>query len=76
MNGIETHYTPEQVGKLCGGRGSVWAIRKARAGEFGRVVCDSGGWLIPESGVNSYLSRNTPAGIVPARFFQNLGGVS
>lgn len=54
---VEQHYSAAQVAALCGGRSSAWAVRHARAGDFGPVICDGGDWLIPASGVNKYLSR-------------------
>lgn len=54
---VEQHYSAAQVAALCGGRSSAWAVRHARAGDFGPVICDGGDWLIPASGVNDYLAR-------------------
>jgi hypothetical protein len=58
---IEQHYSAGQVAALCGGRTSAWAVKRARLGDFGRVFCDGGHWLIPASGVQEYLSRHEVA---------------
>jgi len=39
-------------------RSTRWIKEKARAGEFGDVLRDSGGWLIPESGIAAYFERH------------------
>jgi len=40
------------------GRSDRWVKDKAKAGEFGEVFRDNGGWLIPEAGLQAYLSRH------------------
>ena len=58
---LEQCYSAAQVAALCGGRTSAWAVKRARLGDFGPVFCDGGDWLIPASGVWSYLGRHQVA---------------
>jgi hypothetical protein len=39
-------------------RCTKWVIQRAKDGDFGAVFRDDGGWLIPASGVNSYLAKH------------------
>lgn len=39
-------------------RSVQWIIRQVKAGAFGPVAADGGGWLIPESGLVAYLERH------------------
>lgn len=55
---LEQCYSAADVGALCGGRTSAWAVKHARLGDFGAVFCDGGDWLIPASGVQEYLQRH------------------
>lgn len=68
---LEQHYSAAQVGALCGGRSSAWAVKHARLGDFGPVACDGGHWLIPASGVQDYLSR---FGVASPKRVAPLGG--
>lgn len=56
---LELYYSAAQVALLLGGRSKQWVQEQCRRGEFGAVVCDDAGWLIPSSGVAGYLGRNT-----------------
>jgi len=51
---VEQHFSAAQVAALLG-RSPAWAVKRAKAGEFGPVAWDDG-LLIPASGVNWYLS--------------------
>lgn len=42
-------------------RSSKWILGKIKAGAFGEVAKDGGGWLVPESGVLGYLERHRVA---------------
>lgn len=55
---IEEHYSAAQVARFLG-RSAEWVSDRARAGDFGRVVRDDGGWLIPASGVQRYLDAHS-----------------
>lgn len=59
---VEQHYSAAQVAALCGQRTSAWAVKHAKAGDFGAVFFDGGNWLIPASGVLDYLDRHTVNG--------------
>lgn len=39
------------------GRSERWVRQRCRAGDFGDLVRDGGGWLIPERGILHYLER-------------------
>lgn len=39
-------------------RGENWVIERCKAGDFGQVYRDGGGWMIPASGLNAYLRRH------------------
>lgn len=39
-------------------RSTRWIRERIKSGDLGEVVRDGGGWLIPESGVLSYLERH------------------
>lgn len=54
---LEQHYSASDAAALMGGRCSAWAVKHARSGDFGPVYCDGGDWLIPASGLRSYLER-------------------
>lgn len=48
-------------------RSERWILNLAKAGGFGDVVRDSGGWLIPELGILEYLGQHRiTAGAAPA----------
>lgn len=51
---IEQHYSAVQVASLLG-RSVEWVTQRAKAGAFGPVSVDGGGYLIPASGVQRYL---------------------
>lgn len=39
-------------------RSERWIKEQIKAGKFGDVIRDAGGWLIPQSGILVYLERN------------------
>jgi len=55
---IEQHYSAAQVAGLLG-RCAEYVVKLAKAGQFGPVARDEGGWIIPASGVQSWLSSRT-----------------
>jgi len=77
---IQRLYTIEETRLLFGGRSSRWVTRHIKAGDFGEVIRDAGGWLIPEAGIQGYLARHRisrediPAGLreEPAQNVVNL----
>lgn len=56
---LELFYSVQSVAVLLGGRSVRWVQEMIRRGEFGPCVHDSGGWLVPSSGVAAYLGRHT-----------------
>lgn len=54
---LEAHLPPWRVAALLD-RCEKWVIQRAKAGDFGPVFRDDGGWLIPAAGVNEYLRRH------------------
>jgi hypothetical protein len=69
---IQRFYTVREVSELLGGCSERTVKRRILAGEFGDVLRDAGGWLIPEAGLAGYLARHKisrddiPAGLRPA----------
>lgn len=60
---IEQHYNATRVAALLG-RCDEWVVRRIKAGDFGPVSRDDGGWLIPASSVNRYLAKHVFSGSV------------
>jgi hypothetical protein len=60
---IEQHYSAAQVAALLG-RSPAWAVKRAKAGEFGPVVWDDG-LLISASGFHGYLSARIVGSSLP-----------
>lgn len=55
-DGIERHYKATSVAEKVS-RSPEFIVKECKAGRFGRVYRDDGGWLIPASGVQSWLER-------------------
>ena len=53
---VDKHYSAADLGRLLG-RSKRFVAAQAKAGAFGRVFFDSGGWMIPASGVREWLSN-------------------
>lgn len=53
---VEQHYSATQVANLLN-RSSKHVAQQAKAGAFGPVALDDGGYLIPASGVQQWLDR-------------------
>lgn len=45
------------IGSFFPGRSARWVKERAKAGDFGKVWLDGGGYLISEAGIASYLNR-------------------
>ena len=54
---VEQHYSAADLGALLG-RSAEHVGKLARRGEFGPVAKDAGGYLIPASGVQSWLDAH------------------
>lgn len=57
-SGLEQHYSAADAARLLGDRSAAWAVKHAKLGDFGPVVCDGGNWLIPASGLLKYLDEH------------------
>ena len=53
---IEVHYNATAVAAKIS-RTPEFVVKECKAGRFGVVYHDDGGWLIPASGVQSWLER-------------------
>lgn len=53
---LEQHFKASEVALLVS-RSLEHVVQQAKAGEFGQVMRDAGGWLIPASGVQAWLDR-------------------
>ncbi len=53
---IEQHYKAVDAARLIG-RCPEFVVKECKAGRFGRVYRDDGGWLIPASGIQEWLER-------------------
>lgn len=58
---VEQHYNARQVAELIA-RCPDYVCAQAKAGAFGPVMRDDGGWLIPASGVQAWLARRVFTG--------------
>jgi hypothetical protein len=57
---LEPYYSLRDVRRLFFPSRSIrWLTDQAKAGAFGQVVKDAGGWLLPESGILEYLRQRT-----------------
>jgi len=63
---VEQHYNAAEVAELVR-RSAKHVVQEARRGAFGRVFFDSGGWLIPASGVAAWLEARRVGRVVEAR---------
>lgn len=63
----EKFYSVSQVAAMFPGRGRRWVIDRVKAGQFGTVLKDDGGWLIPLSGLRAFVSARAvdPADLAP-----------
>lgn len=55
---IEDLWPVQKVAALFS-RSEQWVWAKCKSGEFGTVVKDGGGWLIPVAGIQRYLERHS-----------------
>lgn len=53
---IEHHYKAVDAARLIS-RTPEYVVKECKAGRFGRVYRDDGGWLIPASGIQQWLER-------------------
>jgi hypothetical protein len=60
---VEQHYNARQVADLVS-RHPDYIAAQAKAGKFGPVMRDDGGWLIPASGVQAWLAARVFSGSV------------
>jgi len=55
---VQAYYSVRDVRRIFFPSRSIrWITDRAKAGAFGPVVRDAGGWLIPEAGILAYLSE-------------------
>lgn len=52
---VEQHYSAARVAELVG-RCPEHVVSQVKAGQFGPVFRDAGGWIIPASGVQRWLA--------------------
>jgi hypothetical protein len=52
---VEQHFNATQTGQLVS-RSPEHIVKECKAGRFGRVYRDDGGWLVPASGIQSWLA--------------------
>lgn len=63
---VEQLYKASEVALLVS-RSERHVVDQAKAGQFGVVYRDDGGWLIPASGVQAWLGRRVFSGSVVAK---------
>jgi len=65
---VEQLYKASEVAVLVS-RSPEHVVKEAKAGKFGAVFFDAGGWLIPASGVQAWLDRRA---FVPAETLKEI----
>jgi hypothetical protein len=53
---VEQHFNATETARLVS-RSPEYVVREFKAGRFGPVYRDDGGWLVPASGIESWLER-------------------
>ena len=53
---VESHYNATSTAAKLG-RSPEFIVKECKAGRFGRVFRDNGGWLIPASGIEEWLAQ-------------------
>lgn len=60
---VESYYNATSTAAKLG-RSPEFIVKECKSGRFGRVFRDDGGWLIPASGIESWLARRVYGEVV------------
>lgn len=61
-SGVEQHFKAVETAALIS-RTPEFVVKQCKAGRFGPVYRDDGGWLVPASGVQSWLAERLFSGL-------------